>query len=133
MDFCFNYFVFLSFLDFFHFFSRFLVIFNKAFVCNMYEPYFILQRAANQPGVCGQLSRATQPAVTTHHPCGQLSRATQPAVITVTCVVDVTAFCTGLRIHVILSTDPDLNFHFKDLIPTLFLKLKLNEIDLNLY
>ena len=69
----------------------------------MYEPYFILQRAANQPGVCGQLSRATQPAVTTHHPCGQLSRATQPAVITVTCVVDVTAFCTGLRIHVILS------------------------------
>ena len=52
----------------------------------MYEPHFILQRAANQPGVCGQLSRATQPAV-----------------ITVTCVVDVTAFCTGLRIHVILS------------------------------
>ena len=102
----------------------------------MYEPHFILQRAANQPGVCGQLSRATQPAVTTHHPCGQLSRATQPAVITVNCVVDVTAFCTGLRIHVILSTDPDLNFHFKDLIPTLFLKflkLKLNEIDLNLY
>ena len=129
-----------------------------------------MQRAANQPGVCGQLSRATQPAVTTHHPCGQvsratqpavtthhpcgqvsratqpavtthhpcgqLSRATQPAVITVNCVVDVTAFCTGLRIHVILSTDPDLNFHFKDLIPTLFLKflkLKLNEIDLNLY
>ena len=90
----------------------------------MYEPHFILQRAANQPGVCGQLSRATQPAVTPRHPCGQLSLATQPAVITVTCVVDVTAFCTGLWIHVILSTVyPDLNFHFIDLIPTLFLKL----------